>query len=83
MNTQDVIATLNALLQTTKDGALGFRSCAKDVKSAKLAPMFEASAQRYDTGAAELEAHIRHFRQRDRNAASHVDQRCRLSHGHG
>jgi hypothetical protein len=29
MNTQDVIATLNALLQTTKDGALGFRSCAK------------------------------------------------------
>jgi len=64
MNTQDVIATLNALLQTTKDGALGFRSCAKDVKSAKLAPMFEVSAQRCDTGAAELEAHIRHFRQR-------------------
>jgi len=59
MNTQDVIATLNALLQTTKDGALGFRSCAKDVKSAKLAPMFEASAQRCDTGAAELEAEIR------------------------
>lgn len=59
MNTQDVIATLNALLQTTKDGALGFRSCAKDVKSAKLAPTFEASAQRCDTGGAELEAEIR------------------------
>jgi len=49
MNTQDVIATLNALLQTTKDGALGFRSCAKDVKSANLPPMFEVSAQRCDT----------------------------------
>jgi uncharacterized protein (TIGR02284 family) len=59
MTTQDVIATLNSLLETSKDGAMGFRACAKDVKLAKLTPMFEASAQRCDTGAAELESHIR------------------------
>ena len=27
MNSQEVIATLNLLLQTTKDGAKGFRTC--------------------------------------------------------
>jgi len=59
MNNQDVVATLNALLQTTKDGAKGFRTCAKDVKNGSLTPVFESSAQRCDVGAAELESEIR------------------------
>jgi len=59
MNNQDVIATMNSLLETTKDGAKGFRTCAKDIKKGSLTPVFEASAQRCDAGAAELEAQIR------------------------
>jgi uncharacterized protein (TIGR02284 family) len=59
MNSQEVIATLNLLLQTTKDGAKGFRTCAKDVKKGSLTPVFESSAQRCDVGAAELETEIR------------------------
>ena len=59
MNNQEVVTTLNSLLQTTKDGAKGFRTCAKDIKNGSLTPVFESSAQRCDEGAAELEAQIR------------------------
>jgi uncharacterized protein (TIGR02284 family) len=59
MNNQEVIATLNSLLQTTKDGAKGFRTCSKDVKNGALTPVFDSSAARCDEGAAELEAQIR------------------------
>ena len=59
MNNQDVIATMNSLLETTKDGAKGFRTCAKDVKKGSLTPVFEVAAQRCDAGAVELEAQIR------------------------
>lgn len=59
MNTQEVIETLNELLQTTHDGSMGFRTCAKDVSSAKLTPLFEEAAKRCDVGAAELELQIR------------------------
>jgi len=59
MDNQEVITTLNSLLQTTKDGAKGFRTCAKDIKIGSLTPVFESSAQRCEEGAAELEAQIR------------------------
>jgi len=59
MDNQEVVTTLNSLLQTTKDGAKGFRTCAKDVKNGSLTPVFESSAQRCDEGASELEAQIR------------------------
>jgi uncharacterized protein (TIGR02284 family) len=59
MDNQQVIATLNLLLQTTKDGSKGFRTCAKDVKKGSLTPVFESSAQRCDEGAAVLETQIR------------------------
>jgi uncharacterized protein (TIGR02284 family) len=59
MDNQQVIATLNSLLQTTKDGSKGFRTCAKDVKKGSLTPVFESSAQRCDDGAAVLETQIR------------------------
>src|SRR5476649_99920 len=59
METQKVITTLNELLQTCHDGAKGFRACAKDVKSTKLVPVFEAGARRCEGGATELAAEIR------------------------
>jgi len=59
MNTQEVIGALNGLLKTTVDGAKGFRTCAEDVKSASLKPVFEHAAERCDEGARELEKEIR------------------------
>jgi uncharacterized protein (TIGR02284 family) len=54
-----VVATLNNLLETTKDGEAGFRTCAEAVKSSDLKSVFENAAKRCDEGAAELQEKIR------------------------
>jgi uncharacterized protein (TIGR02284 family) len=59
MINEEVIATLNTLLQVSRDGAMGFRTCARDVEAKSLTPMFQASAERCDEGAAELKSAIR------------------------
>ena len=59
MDNHQVVATLNKLLDTTKDGESGFRTCAEGVTRPGLKTMFEAAARRCDEGAAELEAEIR------------------------
>ncbi len=56
---EKVIATLNKLLETTKDGESGFRTCADAVKNTNLKTVFEGAARRCDEGAAELQAKIR------------------------
>jgi uncharacterized protein (TIGR02284 family) len=58
MDNQKVIATLNNLLETTKDGARGFRTCAEGISNPRLSTVFEAAARRCDEGAGELEAKI-------------------------
>ncbi len=47
------------MLQTTKDGERGFRTCAEGVTSPRLKTVFETAARRCDEGAAELEAKTR------------------------
>ena len=59
MDNDDVIATLNKLLETTRDGEQGFHTCADGVQSPNLKSMFEVAAQRCGVGAAELEDKIR------------------------
>jgi uncharacterized protein (TIGR02284 family) len=59
MDKSDVIATLNDLIETSKDGEQGFRACADGVTSANLKAMFNESAERCAQGAAELQAKIR------------------------
>jgi uncharacterized protein (TIGR02284 family) len=54
-----VIPTLSTLLETTKDGERGFRTCAGAVKDPHLKAVFEDAAKRCDEGAAELQAKIR------------------------
>jgi uncharacterized protein (TIGR02284 family) len=54
-----VITTLNNLLETTKDGEQGFRTCAEAVTNPRLKTIFEDAARRCDGGAAELQAKIR------------------------
>ena len=53
MDNRQVVATLNKLLETTKDGESGFRTCAESVTKPGLKTVFEAAARRCDEGAAE------------------------------
>ena len=59
MESEKVVTTLNKLLETTKDGENGFRTCAGAVTNPNLKTVFENAARRCDEGAAELEAKIR------------------------
>src|SRR6266853_4207168 len=59
MDREDVIATLNDLIATCKDGEAGFHACADGVSNAQLASFFEHAAQRCAEGAAQLQAKIR------------------------
>ena len=59
MDNQDVIATLNDLIEISRDGEQGFRTCAEGVRSPNLKALFEAAARRCAEGAAELEAKVR------------------------
>ena len=59
MNTNDVIKTMNDLIETSRDGEQGFRTCAQGVTSPNLKTLFEAAARRCAEGAAELEAKVR------------------------
>jgi sirohydrochlorin ferrochelatase len=55
----DVIKTMNDLIETSRDGEQGFRTCAQGVASPNLKTLFEAAAQRCAEGAAELDAKVR------------------------
>ena len=59
METNDVISTLNDLIETSRDGEEGFRTCAEGVGSPNLKALFEAASRRCAEGAAELEAKVR------------------------
>ena len=59
MDTRQVIDTLSELIQTSKDGEAGFRTCAEGVKDPPLQSMFNLAAARCAEGATELKAKIR------------------------
>jgi uncharacterized protein (TIGR02284 family) len=58
MDNADAISTLNELLEITRDGEQGFRTCAEGVGSAHLKTLMEAAAERCAVGARELEVKI-------------------------
>lgn len=58
MDNDDVIETLNDLIETCKDGEEGFRTCAEDIKRTDLKPMFERAAMRCAEAARELQAEV-------------------------
>ena len=59
MDKDDVIATLNELIETSRDGEEGFRTCADRVKSSQLKQMFEQAASRCAQAVNELQAQVR------------------------
>jgi uncharacterized protein (TIGR02284 family) len=56
MDNDDVIDTLNTLIETCKDGEYGFRTSAEHVKSAQLRQVFTSRADECQRGASELQA---------------------------
>jgi uncharacterized protein (TIGR02284 family) len=59
MDKDDVISTLNNLIETSKDGEQGFRTCADGVKNAQLKTLFTEAARRCAEGATELQTKVR------------------------
>jgi uncharacterized protein (TIGR02284 family) len=59
MDRDDVIGTLNDLIETCKDGEEGFRTCADAVKNPQLKAFFEQKAERCRTGGAQLQQKVR------------------------
>ncbi len=58
MDDDDLIETLNELIETCKDGEYGFRSCAQHVKSAELATLMVRRADDCRRAAAELQQQV-------------------------
>ena len=58
MDKDDVIDTLNDLIETCKDGEEGFLTCADDIRRVDLTPMFQTAAQRCNEAARELQAQV-------------------------
>lgn len=55
MSHDDIVDTLNDLIETSKDGELGFTACAKHVKSSDLRDLFLRRAEDCRAAAAELQ----------------------------
>ena len=59
MTNDEIISTLNDLIETSKDGEHGFKTCAENVKDMQLKQLFTAAAQRCAEGAKELQEQVR------------------------
>jgi uncharacterized protein (TIGR02284 family) len=58
MDRNDVIATLNDLIATSRDGEEGFRACADGVGNPQLKSFFAEKARRCAEGAAQLQGKV-------------------------
>ena len=58
MDRDDLVDTLNDLIETCKDGENGFRTCAEDIRRSDLKPMFLRAAQSCNEAANELQAQV-------------------------
>lgn len=59
MDNDDVISTLNNLIETCKDGQNGFQTAAEGVKNSELKTLFHTYAQQRAQFAAELQTEVR------------------------
>ena len=58
MKNEDVIDTLNDLIETCKDGEQGFRACAEHIEAPTLKTAFTTRADECRGGATELQAEV-------------------------
>lgn len=61
MNNDEVISTLNDLIETCKDGEEGFRTCAEDMKDTQIKSLFMNRAQGCAQAAGELQQLVRTY----------------------
>ncbi|MDB5765084.1 MAG: NAD-dependent aldehyde dehydrogenase [Herminiimonas sp.] len=59
MDNDDVISTLNDLIETSKDGEEGFRTCAEDISDPQLKSLFAERAQGCSMAVSELQEQVR------------------------
>jgi uncharacterized protein (TIGR02284 family) len=59
MQNVEVVAVLNSLIETCKDGEAGFRTCADDIKSPQLKLFFQNRAQSCASAAEDLQQLVR------------------------
>lgn len=61
MDNDEIIATLNDLIETSKDGELGFRTCADDAGDPQLKSFFDKRSRRCAAAAIELQDLVRAY----------------------
>ena len=61
MEREDVVETLNDLIENCKDGEYGFRTCAEHATSSDLKSVFSQRASECQQGAQELQALVTRF----------------------
>jgi uncharacterized protein (TIGR02284 family) len=59
MDKDDVVSTLNDLIETCKDGEKGFTTCAEKVSNPEVKAMLSEGAQRCRESARELQSEVR------------------------
>lgn len=59
MDTEDIVASLNMLIETSKDGEYGFRTSAEHARSGQIKQLFSTRAEGCAQAAAELQALVR------------------------
>jgi uncharacterized protein (TIGR02284 family) len=59
MDNADIVSTLNNLIETSKDGEEGFRTCAEDISDPQLKSQFMSRAQECAKAASELQEQVR------------------------
>ena len=59
LDNDEVISTLNDLVETCKDGQNGFRTAAEEVKNSELTTLFHKYSQQRARFAAELQSEVR------------------------
>lgn len=59
MDNDDVVSTLNDLIETCKDGQEGFQTCAEDIRDPSLKALFTERAQGCAAAASELQGLVR------------------------
>ena len=74
MDNDDVIDTLNKLIETCKDGEEGFRTCVDAVKNPQLKAFFEQKAERCRLGAGQLQQKVRELGGDPENSSSTTGQ---------
>jgi uncharacterized protein (TIGR02284 family) len=70
MDYDNVISTLNNLIETCKDGENGFRTAAEGTKNGELKTLFNLYAQQRAQFAAELQTEVRQFGDDPENTGS-------------